>query len=313
MNKILLVDDEPNVLNALRRELKEYFEIETFSNPVEALERCRNTQFDLVVADYKMPELNGLEFLKQFGPLQPDAARLVLSGEADIDALIRTINETHIYRFLAKPWESAELLSSIRQALAYRDTILESRRQAELQRNDVAPSPRNDAPYRIVLVENDERLLALMSRGLTDESGRESLYGAMQQEIGHGSTKKFKCVVDTFRTAAAALDHAEKNRCDLVIAAQSLPDMGGIQLLGQLKQTHADVARILLSDDPDKAMLSQAINTAEVQSLLQLHWSSHELRADVRRQAWNLFQLKSAAIQALASRELRLQNSRTTA
>jgi len=53
-------------------------------------------KFDLVVADYKMPEMNGIEFLKKFGELQSDAARLVLSGEADIDALVRTINETHI-------------------------------------------------------------------------------------------------------------------------------------------------------------------------------------------------------------------------
>jgi len=105
MKKILLVDDEQNVLNALQRELKDLYEIKVFDNPVAALECCRKTQFDLVIADYKMPEMNGIEFLKQFGQIQPDASRVVLSGEADLDTLIRMINETHIYRFLAKPWE----------------------------------------------------------------------------------------------------------------------------------------------------------------------------------------------------------------
>ena len=304
MHKILLVDDEQNVLNALRRELKDHFEIETFNNPILALDRCREAQFDLVVADYKMPEMNGIEFLKQFGKLQPDAARLVLSGEADIDALVRTINETHIYRFLAKPWDQTELLCNIQQALAYREAILESRRQI-LASNDATQSPRENAPYRIVVVEADEHLLKLISRGLTDETGRESLYGAMQQEIRlDAQIKKFSCIVDTFNSAQAALSHIAKTQCDLVIAAQSLPDMDGIQLFSQIKQSAPDAARILLSNFPDKSMLSQAINEAEVQNFMQLQWSSHELRADIRRQAWNLYQLKTAAMQALAARNL---------
>lgn len=313
LKKILLVDDEQNVLNALRRELKDHFEIDSFDSPIQALERCREKKFDLVIADFKMPEMNGLEFLKQFGSIQPDAARLVLSGEADIDALIRTINETHIYRFLAKPWERTALLSCIQQALAYRDTIMENRRQADVYRSSHAAlqTQQDDTPYRILLVENDERLLALMAHSLSDESGRENLYVAMQQEIKPAAPiKKFRCVVETFRTASAALTHAEKAHYDLIIAAQKLPDMEGIQLLSKMRRTIPDAARILLSEDPDKATLYQAINEAEIQNLLQLHWSSYDLRSDVRRQAWNLYQLKTAAIGALASRELLLENIR---
>lgn len=311
MKRILLVDDEQNVLNALRRELREHFEIDSFDNPLRALEHCQGTQFDLVIADYKMPHMNGLQFLKLFGAIQPDAARMVLSGEADIDALIRTINETHIYRFLAKPWDRAELLSNIRQALSYRDTIMQNRHQADLYRKNhqMAKNDGNDSPYRIFLVEHDEHLLALMSRSLSDESGREKLYVAMQNEIEPGSRRKnCKCEVECFRNAQTALKHAEKAHCDLVIASQKLPDMDGIQLLSAMRQCQPDAARILLSDDPNKVMLSQAINEAEVQSLLQLHWSSYDMRTDVRRQAWNLHQLKTAAIGALASRDLLLEN-----
>ena len=304
MNKVLLVDDEQNVLNALRRELNEYFEIEAYTNPIDALEHCKGSNFDLVVADYQMPEMNGIEFLKQFGKLQPDAARLVLSGQADIDALIRTINETHIYRFLAKPWDQLELRSSIQQALNYRNAILESRRQAK-SNEGAANSSQEQVTYKIVLVEPDNHLSDLMLRGLTDESGRESLYGAMQQEISQvAKPKQIRCLVDTFSSALAAISHIEKNHCDLVIAAQSLPDMDGIQLLNQLKVSTPNAARILLSDSPDKLILSQAINEAEVQSFLQLHWNGHELRTDMRRQAWNLYQLKTAAMQALAARDL---------
>lgn len=301
LKKILLVDDEQNVLNALRRELKGQFEIEMFTNPLQALEHCTQTSYDLVIADYKMPEINGIEFLKRFGALQPDAARLVLSGEADIDALLRTINETHIYRFLAKPWEKAELLSCIAQALNYREVILQSRQ------TEAKTLPSTPAPYRIILAEHDEHLLALMTHGLTDESGRENLYVAMQQEVGQDAKGQFKCVVEGCRTAASALKRASSG-VDLIITSQKLPDMDGLQLLNQMRQIQPDAARILISDDPDKNMLSQAINETEVQNLLTLHWCSYELHSDVRRRAWNLYQLKTAAIQALASREQLLKN-----
>ncbi len=316
MKKILLVDDEQNVLNALRRELKDHYDIETFDNPAAALEHSRNTQFDLVVADYNMPNINGIEFLRQFQQLQPDASRLVLSGEADIDALIRMINETHIYRFLAKPWVKAELLTSIQQALAYRDTILESRRQADAYREShtAAPTLQDHSPFRIVLVDRDDHLLNLMSRELTDENWHENLYGVIKQKIKHEvPANKFKCVVDSFHSAQAALAHMENNPCDLIISAQKLPDMDGIQLLSKVLHIHPEIARILISEDPGKSILAQAINEAEVQSLLHLHWANSELRSDARRQAWNLHQLKTAAIQALAYRELLLSNARLAA
>jgi DNA-binding NtrC family response regulator len=287
--------------------LKGHYEIETFNNPVLAIERCREAQFDLVISDYKMPEMNGLEFLKQFGKLQPDASRLVLSGEADMEALIRTINETHIYRFIAKPWDSADLLLSIQQALVYREAIQASRHKAETNHDgQLTLQPlQDDTSYRIVLVESDERLLTLMSRGLADESGRESLYGAMQQEIGQGAhKKKLKYVVDAFQSAATALAHAKKDCCDLVIASQNLSDMDGIKLLSKMREIAPDAARILICNAPNKEMIAQAINEANIQSLLQIDWGSHELHSDIRRQAWNLLKLKTATIQAIAARDL---------
>lgn len=314
MQKILLVDDEQNVLNSLRRELDDFFEIEAFDKPAEALERSRKVNFDLVIADYLMPDMTGLEFLKQFRLLQPDASLLLLSGKADINALIRTINETHIYRFIAKPWDKTELISSIRQALIYRDAILEKRRQIAENADspDASHMAQEGVPFQIVLVNGDDFLLRLISRELTDENGHESLYGAIQQEIRHGTrATNFKCVVESFHTAKAGFSYVESHPCDLVIAAQTLPDMDGIQLLRKMKDIVPDAARILISDAPNETLLSQAINEAEVQNLLQLQWVNYELRADARRQAWNLYQIKTAAIQALAYRELMLGNVRS--
>jgi DNA-binding NtrC family response regulator len=316
MKKILLVDDELNVLNALRRELKDHYEIVTFDNPVTALEHCKNTQLDLVIADYKMPEMNGIQFLEQFGRLQPDAPRLVLSGETDIDALVHMINETHIYRFLSKPWDKAELLISIRQALDYRDAILANRLQTDSQRDKHASlqTRQDDVTYRVVLVESDDFSLSLMSRELADEKWHERLYGVIQQEINPDvPAKQLKCMVESLHSAQAVLTHVKNNHCNLIISAQTLPDMEGIKLLSKARHFLPDVALILLCDDIDKSMLSQVFNEAEMKGLLILHWDNHELLANARRRAWNLHQLKTAAIQALASRELLPGNARMVA
>ena len=311
MKKILLVDDEQNVLNALRRELKNHYDIVTFDNPAAALEHCKNTQFDMVVADYKMPKMNGVEFLEQFGRLQPDASRLVLSGETDIDVLVHMINETHIYRFLSKPWDKAELLNSIRQALDYRDAILANRLQTDSPRDrHASPQTRqDDVTYRIVLAESDDFSLSLMSRELADEKWHERLYGVIQQEINpEVPAKQLKCMVESLHSAQAVLTHVKNSHCDLIISAQTLPDMEGIKLLSEARRFLPDAALILLCDDIDKSMLSQVFNEAEMKGLLLLHWDNNELLANARRRAWNLHQLKTAAIQALASQDLLLDN-----
>ncbi len=138
MYRIMLVDDEENILNALRRvllagsgETNGPFTVETFTTPEAALKRGESTAFDLVISDYRMPGMNGVEFLKAFKRMQPNVARLILSGYADLDGLIGAINEVQIYRFLGKPWHDYDLKSAIAQALAYRGMLLENQRLAD--------------------------------------------------------------------------------------------------------------------------------------------------------------------------------------
>ncbi|MHB9117429.1 MAG: response regulator [Burkholderiales bacterium] len=141
MHRILLVDDEQNVLNALRRTFSSHsdsgnegqsFQIELFTSPLQALKRAENgTAFDLVLSDYRMPDMNGVDFLIAFKQLQPNAERLILSGYADLEALIGAINEAQIFRFIAKPWNHYELMSTVAQALEHHDLRLENQRLAD--------------------------------------------------------------------------------------------------------------------------------------------------------------------------------------
>lgn len=140
MYRIMLVDDEENILNALRRLLAAHSlhepeerkcTVEIFNAPAKALRRAEDTIFDLVISDYRMPEMDGVAFLKAFRQLQPEAARIILSGYADLDGLIGAINEAQIHRFIAKPWNDFELKAAVDQALDYRGLQLENQRLAD--------------------------------------------------------------------------------------------------------------------------------------------------------------------------------------
>lgn len=140
MYRIMLVDDEENILNALRRVLAgdhghegEAYKltVETFSVPQDALKRAEDVAFDLVVSDFRMPLMNGVEFLKALRKIQPNAARIILSGYADLEGLVGAINEAQIFRFINKPWNDFDLKSAIGQALDYRGLLLENQRLAD--------------------------------------------------------------------------------------------------------------------------------------------------------------------------------------
>ena len=147
MSRILLVDDEESILKSLKRLLrvapctfggKSYtLEVEAFTSAHAALARAREEEFELFISDYRMPEMDGIEFLKAAKAIQPDAARLILSGYADLNALIRAVNEVGIERFIGKPWNDYDLLSAIAQALAHRDLLLENRQLANLVRLEI--------------------------------------------------------------------------------------------------------------------------------------------------------------------------------
>lgn len=144
MNRILLVDDEPSILKSLRRVLSLVpctydnvtfkLQVEMAASGTEAIEKLRYTAFDLIVSDYRMPEMDGVTFLKQARTIQPDAARIILSGYADLNSVLSAINEAQIVRFLSKPWNDYELVSAIGQALAYRALLIENQRLADIIR-----------------------------------------------------------------------------------------------------------------------------------------------------------------------------------
>lgn len=142
MNRILLVDDEANVLSALKRILVRAFHqekivVETFTDAQDALARCKEVPFDAVLTDYRMPVMDGVTFLKHVRELQPDTPRLILSATTDFDTLMAAVNEAAIHRYLVKPWAEDELVACLREALEHHSRVAEDHRLADQMRENL--------------------------------------------------------------------------------------------------------------------------------------------------------------------------------
>jgi len=136
MPRILLVDDERNVLSSLRRTIHAMpagtFEgevmVETFDTPALALVRAAECEFDLVISDWRMPGMSGIAFLNELIQIQPNIARLVLSGYGDFLAEIKAIQRIRIFHFINKPWDNADLCTLMQQALEHRRLLIANQR-----------------------------------------------------------------------------------------------------------------------------------------------------------------------------------------
>lgn len=112
---ILLVDDEVNNLQLLRRTLRHDYNILTASNGKEALEivEGKGKEIALIVSDQKMPEMEGTEFLKRVAGEYPDIIKILLTGHLDVDAIVDSINDCHLYQYIVKPFDPEELKLTI--------------------------------------------------------------------------------------------------------------------------------------------------------------------------------------------------------
>ena len=126
--KILVVDDEQFILSALARAMrKENFTSDFISEPEKALLKLREQPYDIVVSDHLMPNMTGLEFLKQVRKEHPETLRIILTGHADMEMIIEAINEGQIYRFITKPWNDEELRITLRIALQHHHSMEQNR------------------------------------------------------------------------------------------------------------------------------------------------------------------------------------------
>ena len=132
---LLLVDDEPNVLRSLRRVLRrENYRILTAESGAAALAAFEENEVDLIISDVRMPGLDGASLLSKVRTRWPQCMRILLTGHPDLDVTITAINHGEIHRYIAKPWNDAELQIVVQQSLEFQFAEKERARLEALTR-----------------------------------------------------------------------------------------------------------------------------------------------------------------------------------
>lgn len=119
LGKILYVDDDKLLTStfATLMKVEGFKDVVIYNNPLEAVEYLKTEAPDLIISDFLMPEMNGLEFLREAKKLYPETSMILLTAYADKENAIKTINEIGVYKYIEKPWDNDDLIMNIKNGI----------------------------------------------------------------------------------------------------------------------------------------------------------------------------------------------------
>jgi EAL domain-containing protein (putative c-di-GMP-specific phosphodiesterase class I)/FixJ family two-component response regulator len=155
---LLLVDDEENILNSLKRLLRgSGYRILTASSGTQGLQALGENRVDVIISDQRMPEMTGVEFLRRVKDIHPDSVRIVLSGYTELQSVTSAINEGAIYKFLTKPWDDELLRANIEEAFRRKEMADEHRHLTDRLISTNAELGRAEHELRKLLAEKSQQ------------------------------------------------------------------------------------------------------------------------------------------------------------
>jgi len=175
---ILFLDDEENVLKALVRLFRNQgYLLLTAASGRDGLKKISENLVSLVVADHRMPEMTGVEFLGRVKEKSPDTVRIMLTGHADVDVATEAINRGEIYRFIRKPWDDDEMKTTVAQALERYELVTENQRMARIikRQNEILTRHKEELRAKVIqltrtminIEQEFKRLEQILEEGLT--------------------------------------------------------------------------------------------------------------------------------------------------
>jgi response regulator RpfG family c-di-GMP phosphodiesterase len=122
---LLVIDDEPDVCDSVHDLLRREFKVLRAKNADEGFKLMRENEVHIIMTDQRMPKVSGVELLTQVRQGHPQAVRMLFTGYSDLDSIIAAINQGHIYKFMKKPWQPADLEEAVREAALEYDRLVE--------------------------------------------------------------------------------------------------------------------------------------------------------------------------------------------
>lgn len=284
---ILFVDDEENILNALRRLFRPSgYRIAVANGGQAALALLEQQSFDLVVSDMRMPQMNGAELLEQVHRRWPDTVRILLTGYADISSTVDAINKGNIYRYISKPWDDNELMAAVKQALERKQLERDKRRLEALALAQNEELKQLNATLEARVQQRTEEVRQTMGfLEVANKQLKESFLISIKMFAGIIELREkslaghSRRVADMARTLGKKLQLSDQELQDLFIAGL-LHDIGKI---GMHDRVLTKPFAMLAGEERDEAMRHPVTGQAVLMGLEQLHGAAKLIRSHHER------------------------------
>ena len=225
-NRILFVDDDSNILDGYKRQLRKQFSIETAEGGEKGLEAVKNNgPFAVIVSDLKMPGMDGNQFLAHVKEISPESTRILLTGYADLRSAIEAINNGRIFRLLTKPCDKIDLIQTLENGI-------------EQYQKNVRSKAGTDAleslsKKKILIVDDEPATVRLLQKSLKDINEVE---------------------IQTAENGRKAIKLLNRENFDLLVCDIFMPQINGLQLLNYVNKHIQGIRVIVLTGDGTQKM-----------------------------------------------------------
>ena len=257
--KVLFVDDEPRVTSALKAIFRREYDIFIANSGKDALRLLKETQVDVLVSDQRMPEMLGNELLAKVSSLYPQTMRILLTGFMDKQAIVNSINDGEVYRFINKPWNNDEMREVVAEAaLASEIPVI------PLQTSDDA-TPKSDTQTQ----ENVASAAQVSAKQSLKPKGDQALLMMEQKKDVRHQIRKFCSdqeimIYGTQNVSQAVAAATSRESIGVAVIELSEDTKSALQTINLLKQARPELITIALTDEYDAHTAVDLINQGQV-------------------------------------------------
>lgn len=234
---VLCVDDEPSILRSLGWLLQKEFTVMTAPSGQDGLELVKKHDFDVVISDQRMPGMMGAEFLREVRKISPRSMRILLTGYSDLQAILRSVNESEVFRFINKPWKINELPLVVAEAAH----IAKTHPVPEGAGDPPGPAPSEQAVESVLLIDDEPAIADLL-----------------KQELGAGFN-----VIHARNLAEAVTSLSEEN-IGIILSDTTVGDTDATGMLRMLKQQHPTIVTVVYTGETDAGDVVDLINQGQI-------------------------------------------------
>lgn len=240
--RVLCVDDEPSVLRSLNWLLRSRFDVSSATDARVGLELIRNSEFDVVISDQRMPGMTGTEFLEQVKKASPNTMRLLLTGYSEYQDVLRSVNESEVFRFINKPWDNQHLIDTV----TYAATVA---RDAPL-RDTTTEVAMPDAELDTLQGSSTEAVLLMDP----DPAVEHRLRGVLGDEL----------LLLWARNPGEAVSLLHRHKVAVLLADTQSGSRSTLDLIRAVKRSSPNIVAMVHTAERDSATISRLINEGQI-------------------------------------------------